>query len=151
LHGCLRDLFASFGPSSAGLKGMEYLIGLMLAFAVGGFAYLTGFDKERVFYPTVLIVTASYYVLFAAIGASARIVVTECFVASGFLLLAVVGFKRSLWFVVAGLIGHGVFDFTHHLFIRNPGVPQWWLGFCLAFDVTLGALLTVRFIRGKAA
>ena len=128
---------------------MEYLIGLMLAFAVGGFASLTGFDRERVFYPTVLIIIASYYVLFAAMGASARIEVTESVVAGGFLLLAVVGFKRNLWFVVAALMGHGVFDFTHHLFIRNPGVPAWWPGFCLAFDVTLGALLTVRLLRGR--
>ena len=82
-------------------------------------------------------------------GASSLIVVTESFVASGFLLLAVVGSKRNLWFVIAALIGHGLFDFTHHLFIRNPGVPPWWLGFCLAFDVTLGALLTVRFIRDR--
>ena len=49
---------------------MEYLIGAGLALAVCAFALLAGFDRDRVFYPTLLIVVASYYILFAAMGAS---------------------------------------------------------------------------------
>ena len=46
---------------------------------------------------------------------------------------------------MAGAIaGHGVFDFFHHSLVENPGVPRWWPGFCLAFDVGLGAYLAVR-------
>src|SRR5450755_346850 len=126
---------------------MEYLIGLILSLAVASFAAVVGFDHERAFYPTVLIVIASYYVLFAAMGASSRTLIIESVVASGFLLVAVLGFRRNFWLVVAALVGHGVFDFVHHLFIDNPGVPHWWPGFCLAFDVTLGAFLAVRLIR----
>jgi len=40
--------------------------------------------------------------------------------------LAVAGFKRNLWLVVTALAGHGVFDFSHQMFIQNPGVPGWW-------------------------
>jgi hypothetical protein len=40
----------------------------------------------------------------------------------------VAGFKKNLWVIVAALAGHGVFDFFHHLFIQNPGVPVWWPG-----------------------
>ena len=58
-----------------------------------------------------------------------------------------VGFKRSSWVVIAALAGHGVFDFVYHFFIENPGVPHWWPGFCLAFDVTLAIWLVIR--RGK--
>ena len=126
---------------------MEYLIGLILAAAVAGFATVVGFDRGRAFYPTVLIVIASYYVLFAAMGASSRTLLAEIAVASGFLLVAVLGFKRNIWLVVAALVGHGSFDFVHHLFIDNPGVPHWWPGFCLAFDAILGAFLAVRLIR----
>jgi hypothetical protein len=54
---------------------MEYLIGLILAAVVAGIATMIGFDRERAFYPTVLIVIASYYVLFAVMGASSRILV----------------------------------------------------------------------------
>ena len=95
----------------------------------------------------MLIVIASYYVLFAAMGASGHTLIIESAAASGFLLVAVLGFRKNLWLVVAALIGHGIFDFVHHLFIDNPGVPQWWWGFCLAFDVVLGALLAVRLIK----
>ena len=62
-------------------------------------------------------------------------------------LVAVLGFRKNFWFVVAALIGHGVFDFVHRFFIDNPGVPHWWSGFCLAFDALLGVFLAVRLIR----
>jgi len=126
---------------------MEYLIGVILSLAVVGLATVVGFDRERAFYPVVMIVIASYYVLFAAMGASGRTLVIEIVIASAFLLVAVFGYRRSLWLVVAALIGHGTFDYVHHFFIDNPGVPHWWLGFCLAFDVLLGVFLTVRLIR----
>ncbi len=103
---------------------MEYLIGLMLSLVVACAATIAGFDRDRAFYPTVLIVIASYYVLFAVMGASGRTLLIEIFAASGFLLLAILGFKRNLWLVVAAIVGHGVFDFFHHFFIANPGVPS---------------------------
>jgi hypothetical protein len=130
---------------------MEYLIGLTLSLAVAGFAAVVGFDRERVFYPSVLIVTASYYVLFAAEGASARTLLTEIAVASCFLIGAVLGFKRSFWIIPGALVGHGVFDVFHHYFIDNPGVPRWWPGFCLAFDVGLAAWLAVRLSKHAIA
>ena len=126
---------------------MEYLIGLILSLAVAVFAVAIGFDRERAFYPTVLIVIASYYVLFAAIGASRRTLILDIIVAGGFLLVAVLGFRKNFWLIVTALIGHGIFDFVHRLVIDNPGVPQWWRVFCLAFDALLGAFLTMRLIR----
>ena len=122
---------------------MEYLIGLVLSLAVAGIATIIGLDRERAFYPTVLIVIASYYVLFAVMGRSGRALMAELIVASGFLLVAAIGFKRNLWLVVAALVGHGVFDFVHRWFIDNPGVPDWWPGFCLTFDAIVGAYLAV--------
>jgi hypothetical protein len=86
---------------------------LILAVAVAGSATAIGLDRERAFYPTVLMVIASYYVLFyvlfAVMGASPRTLLIEILVASGFLLFAVLGFKRSLWFAVAAIVGHGVY------------------------------------------
>jgi hypothetical protein len=126
---------------------MEYLIGLILSLVVAGFAIIVGFDRDRSFYPTVLIVIASYYVLFAVMGASGRTLVIEIAAASGFLLFAVLGYKRNIWLVVCAMVGHGVFDSVHHLFIENPGVPRWWPGFCFAFDVILGGSLAMRLMR----
>jgi hypothetical protein len=126
---------------------MEYLIGVLLAAAVCAFAVLSGFDRDRVFYPTLLIVVAHYYILFAAMAGSTTALTTETLAAAAFLILAVVGFRKNLWLVVAALAGHGVFDFFHHLLIRNPGVPVWWPGFCLAFDVLAGGFLGVLLTR----
>ena len=128
---------------------MEYLIGLILSVATVCLATGVGLARERSFYPTVLIVVGSYYVLFAAMVASRRTIVVESVVAGIFLLFAVFGFKRNLWFVVVALIGHGMFDFVHHFFIDNPGVPQWWPGFCLASDVVFGAWVAVLIITRR--
>ena len=127
---------------------MEYLVGVVLARVVAAFAAMVRFDRDRSFYPTVLIVIASYYVLFAVMGASGRILVAELVAASGFLLFAVLGFRRNLWLAAIAITGHGVFDFVHHWFIDNPGMPRWWPGFCGAFDVIFGAALAVYLARG---
>lgn len=130
---------------------MEYLIGLALSVAVAGFATAVGLDRERAFYPTVLIVIASYYVLFAVMGGSSRALLVETIAASGFVLFSVLGFKRTLWFAVAAIVGHGAFDFVHHRFIEDPGVPRWCPGFCLTFDVILGGWLAVRLLRSTSS
>ena len=126
---------------------MEYLIGVVLAAVVCAFAMVAGFDRDRVFYPTLLIVIATYYILFAVMGSSTPALTIESLVAGVFLMLAVAGFKKNLWLVVAALAGHGVFDFFHHTFIQNPGVPVWWPGFCLSFDVLAGIFLAVLLVR----
>ena len=129
---------------------MEYVIGLALSLAVAGSAAVLGFDRERVFYPTLLIVIATYYVLFAVMGGSARALGLEIAAASAFSIMAVLGFKRNLWLVAGAMVGHGVFDFVHHWFIKNPGMPLWWPGFCLTFDVVFGGALAARLMRRHA-
>ena len=126
---------------------MEYLIGVGLAVVVCAFALLAGFDRDRVFYPMLLAPIATYYILFAAMASSTPALTSESLAASIFLLAAVVGFKKNLWLVVAGLVGHGVFDFFHHLVIQNPGVPVWWPGFCMSFDIFAGGFLAVLLTR----
>lgn len=120
---------------------MEYLIGVAAAVGIGLFATLIGFDKERSFYPVVLIVIALLYLLFAAIGGSTDSLIAELLPALLFVTAAALGFRRTPWLVVAGLAAHGVFDFFHHAVIANPGVPSWWPGFCLSYDVVAAAYL----------
>src|SRR5262249_58832583 len=54
-----------------------YVVGIVLSIGVAVFARWVGFDRERAFYPTVLIVIASYYVLFAAMIGSLQTVLSE--------------------------------------------------------------------------
>lgn len=128
---------------------MDYLIGILIALAVCVFARLTGFDRDRAFYSTVVIVVAHYYILFATMGASKSVLLAECAGATIFILFAVVGFKVSQWITAAALSGHGVFDLFHHRLIHNPGVPAWWPAFCMSFDVLAGALLAALLLRKR--
>jgi hypothetical protein len=109
-----------------------------------------GFDRDRAFYPTVMIVIASYYVLFAAMSGSVQTVFVESIVMTGFAIAAVVGFKSSTWIVVGALAGHGVFDAVHGQIIENTGMPAWWPAWCFAYDVGAAACLAWLIKRGHA-
>lgn len=133
---------------------MELVVGALLAFTVGLMATAVGLDRDRAFYPTVTIVIASIYALFAVMGASTHALVLESLVGLVFLAIAIAGFRSSLWLVVVALAAHGIFDFAHGRVISNPGVPLWWPAFCLAYDLTaaayLAGLLMTRRIRAAA-
>ena len=129
---------------------MPYLAGIVLALAVSGLATLVGLDRDRAFYPTLLVVIASYYVLFAVMGDSGHALVMETVVMAGFLLAALIGFKRNLWLVVAALAAHGIFDFFQANVVANPGVPAWWPAFCLTFDITAAVFLAWLLRRSRS-
>ena len=130
---------------------MEYAIGITAATAVGFFGSVIGFDKERSFYPVVLIVIATLYLLFAVMAKSTGALVAEAIPALVFVVMAALGFRKTPWLVVAGLALHGVFDFFHHAVIANPGVPVWWPSWCLAYDVVAAAYLAVLIIVRRAS
>jgi hypothetical protein len=130
---------------------MGLRIGTLLSLVVAIFARTVGLDRDRAFYSTILIVVASYYVLFAAIGGSPQAMIHEWIGMSVFLIIAVVGFKLNMWFIVSGLIGHGIFDFFHAHLVTNAGVPEWWPAFCGSYDVGAGLCLAWLLIRAKAA
>jgi hypothetical protein len=132
------------------------LVGVILALAVGVFATTTGLDRDRAFYPTVTIVVAILYALFAVLGESTNALLLECAAGAVFVVLAVFGFKSSLWITAIALAGHGVFDAVHGRVMFNPGVPEWWPAFCGAYDITAGVYLawllrTGRVLAGRAS
>lgn len=118
---------------------VPFAVGIVLAAGVAVFARSVGLDRDRAFYPTVVIVVALYYVLFAAMDGSAQTLLVESLVMTGFATAAVVGFKSNTWIVVAALAGHGVFDAVHGRIVHNAGVPAWWPAFCCAYDVAAAA------------
>jgi hypothetical protein len=126
---------------------MPYVIGIILALAVSAYATALRLDKDRAFYPTVLIVVASYYVLFAAMGGSGNATVIETLIGGVFVVAATLGFRGSLWLVVAGLAAHGVQDFFHMRLVANPGVPEFWPAFCGSYDVVAAGYLAWRLSR----
>lgn len=120
---------------------------------MGGFARAIGFDRDRAFYPTVLIVIASYYALFALLGDfDYFVLLAEIAAGLLFLVAAVLGFKTSMWLVAAGIAAHGVFDlFIHPHLPTNSGMPAWWPGFCGSIDLVIGGWLALQlWIRRRA-
>lgn len=115
---------------------IEFIIGVILAIVIAIFAKMSKFDKEPSFYSTVLIVIASYYVLFAFI--SFESIGIEILIASIFSIVALAGAFRWPILLGLGILTHGVFDFVHSSFINNSGVPQWWPAFCAGVDIVLG-------------
>jgi hypothetical protein len=122
-------------------KIMEYVVGVALALGATVFGRSTGLDRDRAFYPVVVVIVASYYNLFAAMGGEASALYAEIAVTAAFVGLAVIGFRTSLWVVAFALLAHGLFDLVHGRFIENPGVPTWWPAFCLAYDGAAAGLL----------
>ena len=129
---------------------LPYVVGIVLSIGVAAFARLVGFDRDRAFYPAVLIVIASYYVLFAAMIGSVETVLLESTVMTLFMIAAVAGFKSTPWIIVGALAAHGVQDVVHGHIIANAGVPAWWPAWCLAYDVGAAAALAWLLMRANA-
>jgi hypothetical protein len=133
---------------------MPLMVGVLLAVAVGLMATSVGLDRDRALYPTVTIVIAFLYSLFAVLGESTQALALELVVGSVFLMLAIWGFRASLWIVAITLAAHGLLDLVHPRIITNPGVPAWWPAFCGAYDVAaavyLASMLKIGRIRAVA-
>jgi hypothetical protein len=120
---------------------MEYGVGAFLALAVSLGASFVGLDRDRAFYPTVTVVVASYYCLFAVMGGTTAALAVESLVAAAFVFVAMLGFRKNLWLVALALGAHGIFDLVHGQLVSNPGVPSWWPAFCLSYDVAAAGYL----------
>ena len=111
-------------------------IGAVMAIVLAVLSRVTKFDKDRSFFATLLIVIATYYVLFAFLSFESLFV--EIAVASAFSVVALAGALRWPMLVGVGILMHGVFDFFHVYLIANSGVPEWWPAFCAGFDIVFG-------------
>jgi uncharacterized membrane protein HdeD (DUF308 family) len=125
------------------------LVGALLPLGVGVFATISGLDRDRAFYPTLMIVIAALYSLFAAIGESTHALVLDALIGLVFIAAATVGFRSSLWLVAAALAAHGALDSVHGAVVSNPGVPPWWPAFCGTYDVVAAGYLAWLLTSGR--
>lgn len=122
---------------------MEYIVGITLALFFCAAAAGLGMDRERVFYPAVVMAVASYYLAFAVVDGRNGVMLSEVAIAAVFIAGAVAGFKLNPWIAVVALGGHGVMDAFHDHLVHNIGVPQVWPGFCMSFDVTAAVIVAL--------
>jgi hypothetical protein len=119
---------------------MNYVIGILLAILVCGAALLLRLDRDRRFYTAMLIVIALLYLGFAIMGKDADALRIEAAISTVFVVVAFLGFRISPWLIVVALAAHGTYDITHHFFFQNRGVPGWYPGFCMTYDVVAAAI-----------
>ena len=122
---------------------MEYIVGITLALLFCAAAAGLGLDRERTFYPAVVMTVASYYLAFAVVDGRGGVMLAEVAIAAVFIVSAVAGFKLNPWIAVVALGGHGVMDGFHDLLVLNTGVPQAWPGFCMTFDVSAAVIVAI--------
>jgi len=128
---------------------VSYLIGISTAVGVALLGAAGRFDRERGFYPTILMVVASYYLLFAAMGGGESTLWAEAGIMAVFVAIAISSMRRNLWIAVAGLAAHGVFDSFHAALPVDASAPAWWPTFCLAFDVTAAVYFACLLTFGR--
>jgi len=114
------------------------IVGVLLAAGIAALAKFTRFDEDRSFYATVLVIIASYYVLFAVLGGSSLALIWELVIALAFSTVAIIGALFLPTLLGIGIMAHGLFDLVHDMIIENSGVPTWWPTFCGSIDVLLG-------------
>ncbi len=88
-----------------------------------------------------LVYVARY--LFAATGGANYWFWVEVLGTAIFVALAVLGVKRSPWFLAIGMVLHGLaWDAWHY---RNSAyIPDWYVIACLAVDLSMGAYMVSR-------
>lgn len=103
--------------------------------------------EPGVVWALALVVIGSVYIGFAVADGRPRVIVAEVVVASAFVILGAVAMVSSPWFVVAGLVAHGLKDLWQHRrqFVANT---RWWPPFCLVVDAVAAALTAVLLITG---
>jgi hypothetical protein len=94
-----------------------------------------------------LVFIAAIYIGFAVADGRPNVILVESIVASVFVVLAALTISASVWWVVVGLLGHGLKDLWQHrnLFVSTT---RWWPPFCAVVDFVTGSLIAVAIIIG---
>ena len=128
---------------------MAYAIGFGLGLVTAALGRLAGFDRERAFYATILMVIPCYYILFEVMGGSTPALLIASAATAVFFAIAIVGFRSNPWLIAGGLAAHGIYDFVHQYTVENSGVPPWWPAFCLTIDLVLAAVVAFILVQNK--
>lgn len=97
------------------------------------------------FHAALLAGIGAVYVGFALADGRTSMLLLESSGSLIFLALATVGSSFNPYFLVAGYIGHGLWDLSHHR-SRVPGdYAEWYIPFCTAYDWVVGGYLLFLF------
>lgn len=120
---------------------LALIIGLSLGIISILFSSLLKQLDEMAFYGLMLAAIGALYVGFTWTDTTSFII--NCVQAFFFGTIAYLGIKKSMYFMAAGFVLHGAFDFVYSLFPLPDLRPPHYDVFCLSIDWVIGAYLFI--------
>lgn len=121
----------------------EIVVGIVLAIATYAVLILLPLERGREAIAILLAFIAAVYVGFALASRGAVSFPVQALGASFFVICSFLGLWIDWWFLVVGLLLHGVWDFMHHGKLGHGVLPYWYVPFCAAYDWTMAVLVAV--------
>lgn len=125
-------------------ESLWLIAGIVLA---GGFILAArrtlNYEREKFIYGTGLVIAALIYVGFGLFSGSVAWQLIELGGVLLFAALAVLGIRRSGWFLGIGWALHVFWDLVLHD-ASTAFVPRWYQFLCLGFDLFLAGYIGVR-------
>ncbi len=128
---------------------MDYLGGAVAAACVCAFGTLVGYDRDRAYYPMVLALLTMVSTAVAAADTSLGSVARDLGVFAAFLAVAVLGYRTSLWLVIAGFLAHAAIATARASALIDVGGPAWWTASSFSFDLVVGVYLGWKLQAGS--
>ncbi|MEO8713036.1 MAG: DUF6010 family protein [Parafilimonas sp.] len=120
---------------------LALIIGITLGLISILFTGLLKQIDETIFYALLLAVIGALYVGYTWSDTPSFIINTiQCFF---FGAIAYLGVKKSMYFLAAGFILHGAFDFVYSLFMSSDLLPPHYDWFCWSVDWVIGIYLFI--------
>jgi hypothetical protein len=120
---------------------LALIMGISLGIIAILFSALLKEIDETIFYALLLAVIAALYVGYTWSDTSSFIInIIQCFF---FGALAYLGVKKNMYFLAAGFILHGAFDFVYSLFMCSDLIPPHYDWFCSSVDWIIGFYLVI--------
>lgn len=126
-----------------------FLVGVALGLASVALMALAGVARERGGYAVATAAIAAFYPVFA-VGRGWDVFAFHAAAAFLFVVLAILGARKSLWWIVGAMATHGAFDVLDGVRAPDPS-PGWWGPFCLGIDLAIAAALAISIRRGLIA
>lgn len=123
------------------------LIGVVCGAGLIWIMHREGMLAERSGAAMLLAAIALFYPVFAAAEGDWLSFALHVLIFSGFALLSVRAYHKSMALLAGGLIAHGIFDIFVGV-IAAPG-PAWWPAFCAGVDIAAGVLMLQLIQSGK--
>ncbi|MGE5443753.1 MAG: DUF6010 family protein [Ignavibacteriales bacterium] len=92
------------------------------------------------FHSVILAMIGAIYMGFAFLDGRVSIVILELSLATGFIVLALLGLWLAPVFIAVGLILHGFWDLAHRPRGITTKLPSWYPPFCAAYDFVFAGI-----------